>query len=282
VSQGVGPLAGRVVLITGAARGIGRACAEAFGRAGARVALCDVDGQTVEATAAELAATGMDVHARILDVRDRAAWREAVSAIEEHWGPIDVVVGNAGIMAVGPFLEVSEAAEGQQVDINVHGLIHGLHAVLPRMQTRGRGHFVHIASLAGRVPAPFGAVYAATKFAVVGLTETLRHELHGTGIHFTCVMPGFVQTELISGLASPAWPKPATPESVARATVRAVVKKRARVYVPAYGGLIALLPWLLPHCVVVWLARMLGAHTMLRPVDPAARSAYRRRSRDKP
>lgn len=277
-----GPLAGRVVLITGGARGIGRACCEAFAQAGASVALCDVDLPTATATQEALTARGLSVQAWQLDVRDRAAWEVVVRDVEARLGPVEVLVGNAGIMPVGSFLSLSEAQESRQVDINLNGLIHGIHAVLPGMQQRESGHLVQIASLAGRVPTPYGAVYAATKFGAVGLGESLRHELEGTGIHVTTVMPGFVQTELISGLQTPSWPKPSTPAAVAEATLKGVLRRKGRVYLPWFASMLVLLPWILPHWMALFLSRLFGVHQALKPADEAARSAYRERAAREP
>ena len=268
----------RVVLITGAARGIGESCARAFAVKGARVALCDIDLQTAESVAKDITDLGGQAHAWSLDVCSRPNWEAVVAAIVKKWGGVDVVVGNAGIMPVGHFETITEDVERRQIDINVLGILHGLHASLPHMRQQGSGHFVHVASIAGRVPSPYAAVYSATKFAVVGLTESLRHEFNGQGIHFTTIMPGFVQTELISGLASLAWPKPNSPEDVAAAIVRAVRRKKNRVYVPGYAAILCLAPWLLPHTVLLWFSGLLGLNTILKPVDTQARLAYQERT----
>jgi len=270
--------ADRIVLITGAARGIGAACADAFARAGARVAVCDIDIAGADATARQLQQAGGTARPWRLDVRDRSDWERVLAKITSTWGPVDVLIGNAGIMPVGPVLEIPEAVDRRQVEVNLNGIIHGVHTVLPTMLERHSGHIVNIASLAGRIPTPYGAVYAATKFGVVGFTEALRHELLETGIEITLVMPGFVETELISGLGRPAWPAPSTPAEVASAILRGVDRKTRHVYLPWYGGLLSLLPWILPHWLSVWLAGLTGVRKLLKPVDTGARAAYRLRA----
>jgi NAD(P)-dependent dehydrogenase (short-subunit alcohol dehydrogenase family) len=278
VTAGAGALADQVVLITGAARGIGEALARAFAGAGARVAVCDIDTAGAHAVCATLRAGGADANVWELDVRDRAAWHRVVADIASTWGPVDVLIGNAGIMPVGPVLDVPESVDRRQVDINLHGVIHGVHAVLPAMVERRSGRIVNIASLAGRIATPFAGVYAATKFGVVGFTEALRHELLGTGVEFTLVMPGFVETELITGLGRPAWPAPSTPDQVAQAVLRSVVRGKRWVYLPWFGGLLALLPWIMPFWLSVWIARLTRVDRLLKPVDSSARLAYRRRA----
>jgi NADP-dependent 3-hydroxy acid dehydrogenase YdfG len=268
----------KIVLITGGARGIGAACVRAFANAGARVAVCDIDIDLAEQLCAEVRQGGGQAHAFTLDVRRRSQWLATIEKITAAWGTVDVLIGNAGIMPVGPFLEVSVEADVRQVDINLHGVTLGVRAVLPAMLDQGHGHIVNIASLAGRVPTPFGAVYSATKFAVVGFTEALGHELLGTNIHTTVVMPGFVQTELISGLDQPAWPSPSSPEQVAQTVLRAVIKRKRRVYLPWFGGLLALLPWVLPHWISVGLSKLFAIDHLLIPTDTDARDAYRQRA----
>ena len=140
-------LTGQVVAVTGGARGIGRAMAEAFQREGMRVAIGDVDVATAEQTAREL---GGDTIALPLDVTKRESIEKFVSGVEEKLGPIDVYVSNAGIMQVGRFLEEDDATAIRQFDINVHGVILGAKIVLPRFIARGRGHLVNVASRRAR------------------------------------------------------------------------------------------------------------------------------------
>src|SRR5918998_367007 len=141
----------RVVAITGGARGIGRAIATELARAGARVGIGDMDLGAAEEAAAAIPG---EVHAFELDVTDRASMDRFVDAVEERLGPLDVMVNNAGILLVGPFLEEDDAATERQFAVNVMGVVHGMRAALPRMRERGRGQLVNIASSASWVAPP--------------------------------------------------------------------------------------------------------------------------------
>src|SRR5919107_2844426 len=186
------PIAGRVVAITGAARGIGRATAIALVRAGARVAIGDLDEEQARRTADEL---GGGAVAFALDVTERASFERFLEAVEDTLGPVDVLVNNAGIMPLGPFLAEDDATARRQVEVNVHGVLFGMKIVLPRLVARGRGHVVNIASAAGKGAYPGGATYCGTKHFVVGVSETVRGELRGSGVELSVVMPVLVDTE---------------------------------------------------------------------------------------
>lgn len=272
-----GQLKGRVALVTGGARGIGKATATAMLQSGATVAIADVDRQAAEATAEELGRYGI-VRAYALDVTDRREFEDVVQAVESELGPVDVLVNNAGIMVLGDFLQLDESLDSRQIDINVFGVIHGMRTVLPSMIRRRTGHVVNIASSAGRVGVPFSAVYSATKFAVIGLTEAVRYELKDTGVTFSYVMPGLVQTELISGVRGLRWPPPATPEQVAAAVVAGVRDEKIDIYVPRIGRLAMVFPALVPRRVYEAIGEFLGIATVFENVDPAGRAAYRRRA----
>src|SRR5882672_8763461 len=192
-------LAGDTAAITGAARGIGRATAEAFLRQGMKVAIGDVDVDVAQETASEL---GPSAVALPLDVTDRASFAAFLDEAERQLGPLDVLVNNAGIMQIGRFLDEDDLTAQRMVDINIHGVILGMKLALPRMIARDRGHVVNISSQAGKFGTPGGATYSATKHAVVGLTEAVRGELRLMDAHIdlSYVMPFVVNTELGSGL----------------------------------------------------------------------------------
>src|SRR5947209_13798370 len=205
-------LAGRVVAITGGARGIGRATAAALISQGARVAIGDIEASLAQRTADELGAGTVGLP---LDVTDRASFDAFLSEAESRLGPLDILINNAGIMPTGPFVEESDATAKRMVDINLHGVIFGSKLALERFTRRGRGHLVNIASIAGKAGAAHVATYCATKHAVVGLTEALRQEYADTAIDFTVVMPVGVNTELYSGLQQMRGIKTPEPEDVA-------------------------------------------------------------------
>jgi len=271
-------LAGRVTLVTGAARGIGRAIATTFVEHGAPVALCDIDEAALGRTADDLSGRGARVEAYRLDVTDAAAFADVFARVEHDLGPVDVLVNNAGIMPVGPFLELDPAVDRKQIEINLFGVIHGMRVALPRMGHRRRGHIVNIASSAGKAGIPNIAVYCGTKHAVIGLTEAVRIEMRGTGIDFTYVMPALVDTELTAGTGRMIWPPLVSAQDVADAVVRAVRSGQVDVFVPRGARLATVLPVLLPRAVVECIARLLHLDRIFTDeVDDDARRTYRDR-----
>src|SRR5882757_5196752 len=202
MSKTVIPVSGRVVAITGAARGLGLATAKALAERGARVAIADLDGDLARVEAAALPGPGP--HAGyVADVTDPEAFSVFLDQAGSDLGPVDVLVNNAGIMPVGPFAQEEPSVTRRQVEINVLGVMTGTRLALDRMLPRGSGHVVNLASAAGRVAVPGEAVYTATKHAVVGFGEALRAELRGTGVEVTTVMPSLAATELAAGMRPP-------------------------------------------------------------------------------
>ncbi|MCK9249510.1 MAG: SDR family oxidoreductase [Solirubrobacteraceae bacterium] len=219
----------RVVAITGAARGIGLATAKAVYATGAKVAIADIDEAGAKAAAASL---GDRAFGTFVDVTDFDSFAAFIAATEDALGPVDVLDNNAGIMPIGPFLEETPETAERQLTINVLGVLNGMKAVLPGMLARGRGHIFNTASAAGKTPVPGGLTYAATKAAIVSATETARVEYRNRGIHFTCVMPSFTNTDLIAGTNGTRFFKNAEPEDVAAAIVDAIENPRPDIYVP--------------------------------------------------
>ena len=263
-------LAGRVVAITGAARGIGRATAVALVREGATVAIGDLDLEVAERTAGEI---GPRAAAFALDVTDRASFERFLDGVEARFGAVDALVNNAGIMPLGPFVDEDDATARRLVDINVHGVLLGMKLALPRFVARGEGHLINIASAAGKAPYPGGATYCGTKHFVVGVSETVRGELRGTGVDLSVVMPVVVDTELAAGLRTPHGIPRIQPEDVAAAIVETLRRPRFDVYVPRAIGPLTALSAIAPRRLRELMMRAIGAHRVLW-VDPAERAGY--------
>lgn len=265
-----------LVAVTGGARGIGRATAEAVIAAGARVAIGDLDREAAEATAEELGDNAVGLR---LDVTDRDSFEAFWDAAVGRLGPIDVLVNNAGLMVSGRFTEEEARCTDLQVDVNLRGVLIGSQLALRHFEERGQGHLVNIASMAGKVAVPGGATYCATKHAVVGLTEALRAELRGRNIGVTLVMPGMVQTELSSGMVVGRMAgRSVEPREVAEAIVAALREERFEVFVPREHRRALRIGSLLPRRAREALARMAGSERALLGVDPGARDAYHRRA----
>ncbi len=268
-------LSGKVVAITGAARGIGKATATALVRKGCKVAIGDLDVAVAEETAKEL---GGGTIALPLDVTDRASFGSFLDEAEKQLGPLDVLVNNAGIMPVGPFVEESESSTRLQVEINLLGVIAGTQLALQRMRPRNTGHVVNIASSAGKAGVPGIATYSATKHAVVGLSEAVRQELRGTATEISCVMPLPVNTALMEGVGAQRLVKIVEPEDVANEIVDALEAPRFDVFVPRSLKFTVTGANMLPRRAREAVARFMGVDKVLTSVDAAARRAYEERA----
>jgi NAD(P)-dependent dehydrogenase (short-subunit alcohol dehydrogenase family) len=270
-------LTGRKVAITGGARGIGRATAEAFIAAGASVAIGDIDAALAEKTAAEVAeTTGGVIAGFALDVTDAKSFATFLDAAATQLGGLDVLVNNAGIMPTGAFVDETAAVSDRQIDINVRGVIIGSKLAATRFISQGGGHIVNIASLAGIVPSPGVAVYCASKAAVVALGDALNQELPPHGVVVTTIAPSLTRTELISGVATNRLADMVTvnPEDVAATIVRKVASGRGGLApVPAVAGNVFRTTTVLPEFVRNPFYKALGMHANLHN-DQTARKAY--------
>ena len=195
-------LAGRISVVTGAARGIGYACAEALAQAGSDVALCDLDAGTAAAAAAKLAQeTGLRAHGYAIDVTVPAAIRAGIERIVADFGAIDHLVNNAGVQFVAPIAEFPEADWDRVRGVDLDSVFYLTKAVWPHLAARGRGRIVNIASVHGLVASSFKAAYIASKHGVVGFTKATALEGAAAGITANAICPGAVYTELIAGQA---------------------------------------------------------------------------------
>lgn len=266
--------ASMTVAITGGARGIGRATAEACLRAGMSVAIGDVDGAMAEAAAAELSGNVVGLP---VDVRDPESFETFLARAEALLGPLDVLVNNAGVGPIGPFAEELPDDTQRTVDVNLGGVLTGTRLALRRFLARGHGHIVNLASSAGQIAPAGGATYAATKHAVVGFTRAIRAETRGTGVRTTIVMPGLIRTEMIEGFQKPFATRIVGPELVAAAIVDAIGRGREEVFVPRELGPIARLVAGTPPAIADRIKRALKADEVMSQPHSAARAAYRQR-----
>jgi NAD(P)-dependent dehydrogenase (short-subunit alcohol dehydrogenase family) len=185
---------GRTAFVTGAASGIGLAITEALVEAGARVAMIDWHGADLERESARL---GSATLTQRLDVTDRAGWAVAKERVEAEFGPVEILVNNAGIAPTsGPLADMEPESFDRMIAIKLGGTFNGIHAFAADLRERGEGHIVNTASMAGIMAIPGLGAYTASKFGVVGLSEVLRGEMqqHGVGVSVLC--PGMVRTNL--------------------------------------------------------------------------------------
>ena len=236
-------LTGAVVAITGGANGIGREIARLCVAHGAAVAIGDFDGDAARVTAAEL---GDSAHGYDLDVSHRASFEEFISTVETTHGSIDILVNSAGVLWVGSFADEPDSAARRQFDVNLHGVIHSVKIMAPRMKARGHGQIITIASVASLLPVPGEATYAASKHAVHGYLKSVREELKRSPVQLTVIMPTVVETTLAAGTSTGA-AKILQPIDVAKAVVKVVGRHRFEVTVPGWVGPVQRFVNLLPQ-----------------------------------
>lgn len=269
---------GRTIVITGAARGIGYATARALLGRGARVVIGDRDVAVLESAVAGLGKFGK-VSGYPLDVTDRESFATFLDrARTDGDGHVDVLINNAGVMPVGPFLEQSEQSIRSSIEVNFYGVLTGCQLMLPEMVKRRRGHIVNIASMAGMVAVPGQVVYAGTKFAVVGLSTAMADEFAPQGVEVSVVLPTFTNTELISGTKDTGAQKPVQPEDIAAAIIKTLDKPKTHVSVPTPLRFVGALTSMLGPRGRRWLSKQMGNDRVFIDVDVAARRRYEDRA----
>lgn len=269
----------RTIVITGAARGIGLSTARIVAGRGNRVVMSDIDG---ELAAKEAEAMGERVSGHGLDVTDREAVRAHLEMVESEFGPVEVMINNAGIASASPnILEQDPAITDRTIDINLKGVMHGTIEALRLMEPRRNGHIVNIASLAGLMGVPGLAAYAASKFGVVGFTESVRTEFAESGVTFTCVMPGPVDTGMMHGTSSSPLITLLSPDEMAAGIAGAVETGKPRVSLPRSSWFLARLTSVLPPAFGIKVGRWTRIDRIYTDVDASARAEYEKRiSRD--
>ncbi len=265
---------GRTVLVTGASSGIGRETALAFAAAGANVVLVARRAAVLAKVAAEARRLGAATLVAAADVTQSATVTACFRKAVRRFGTVDVVVNNAGILIPAKVVDLRTADLQRMLDVNLIGALHVMQEAVKVMRRQGHGHIVNVASLAGRRGfSPLGG-YCATKFALVGLTETLRTELVGEPIHVSLVMPGVVDTPMATRIqrdpaSADTWPEALTmpPSWVVQSIFLAIRLRLAEIGVPPGTALLEKLAALAPGT----------TDALLRRATDAARRMQRRR-----
>lgn len=264
-------LRGKVAIVTGATGGVGNATAKALAREGVKVALADLDQAAVEAAAEEVGsgAIGMAV-----DVSDLASYSRFIDEVERRLGPLDILANVAGIMPVGPFEQEADATTARIIAVNLSGVIHSTKEAARRMKARGTGHVVNVASGAGWIAGGGGATYCASKFGVVGYSESVALELRGSGVEISVVAPAVIKSQMSVGLKEVKGIRAVAPEEVAEAIVHGLKHPRFAIFVPKSIGVMAMMSSALPYRVRHSIARATNTDKLLLDVDRHARAAY--------
>lgn len=254
-------LANRVAVVTGAGGGIGRATAFALARRGCHLALADIDGAAASEAARQARALGVRASSHRLDVADRAAVRLLPAEVLDPHGRVDLLVNNAGVALGGSFEQVAEEDFDWLMEINFHGVVRMTRAFLPHLHRSDDARIVNLSSIYGIVAPPGQSAYAASKFAVRGFSNALRHELEGSTVAVSVVHPGGVATaiahnarvpkdapeqDIAHGRASAQRLLRMPPEQAGEIIVRGIERRRARILVGGDARFVALLERLSP------------------------------------
>ena len=249
---------GKVIAITGAASGIGRALSARLAAMGAHLALSDKNEPGLRETAAMLKAASVKVTTHVVDVRHREEVYRYAREVEREHGHADIVINNAGLTVRATLEEVSYEDFELVIAVNMWGVIYGIKAFLPLLRKRPEGHIVNISSINAMVPFIQNGPYNISKYAVLGLSETLMQELQGGPIHVTCVHPGGIRTNIVRN-AKGTRPDDAalfdriartSPERAAETIIAGIERNKEQVFVGLDAKALATIKRLVPHWIV--------------------------------
>jgi len=263
-------LVGKVAVVTGGARGIGRAISTTLADAGVVVAVGDIDISDVTDAA----------YAARLDVADSGSVSKFFDDVEARLGPIDILVNNAGIMPTGLIHEMDSLVTARIVQVNLLGVINGISEAARRMRPRGHGHIVNMSSLTARLPGAGVATYCASKAGVQAYCQAAAIELAGTGVDLSVVLPSLVKTELVAGISVRRGTPTCRPADVAERVLEVLRKPRFEAYVPRSVAPVAFIHQLLPARARLMVARTFRADRMIEELDTSARVGYEERVRE--
>lgn len=266
-------MTGKVVIVTGATSGIGLACAEVFGRAGARVVASGRDPEKLDVAASRLSAQKIDFVAVEADAGSEEANRNLVDTAVERYGGVDILIANAGISMRAMFEELDLAVFRKVMDVNFYGAVYPVHFALPYILER-RGSIVAVSSINGHRGTPARTAYTASKYAMEGFFEALRTEVMHRGVHVLVVSPGFTGTNIrinalrADGTVQGESPRDEgnmmTPEEVALAIMKGLEKRRRDIVLTRQGKLVVWLNKLFPG----WMDGVVYRHMAREPDSP--------------
>ncbi len=255
-------VAGKLVLVTGGAMGMGKLTALRFARAGSKIILVDLNEKELKNAAAEIKAKGAEVWTFVQNVTDRAGVYRLADSIAKKIGTVDILINSAGIVIGGPILKTDDEKIRLHYEVNVLGTIYFMKAFLPGMIKKGAGHVLNFASASGFVGVPYLAAYASSKWAVIGITESVRLEMREEGhkkIGFTSFCPLYVATGMFEGVKPVRTTKLLEPEKMAEIVFNAVRKGKILVKVPFLVKTTPMLTALTPKWFSDWMLKVLGA-----------------------
>ena len=273
-----GSFAGKVAIVTGATGGVGSALAKKLAEAqGMKVAMADLDQSKLDEVAAGISGETMP---KALDVSDTSAYTALMDEVEERFGPLDYLCNVAAIMPINDFDAEDDALTHKIIAVNLEAVVHSTKEAARRMKKRDSGHIINVASGAGWLAGGGVATYVGTKFGVVGYTESVDLELHGTGVHVSVVAPAVIKSEMSKGLKDVRGVRAVEPYEVADAIIGVMRKPKFATFVPRAIGAMSLGFSAVPYGPRHFLMKMAKTDKLLLQADRAARREYEQRVAD--